>query len=129
MNSEAPASEVPRIFRTGPQLELGRTGKEGSWQDRGGISPRSTRTRSSAWSWTARRPIAHVAREVGIHDTTLGNWVKDYRRRRNGDAAAGGTGGGNKTARELELERENRKLREENAFLVKAAAFFAKDHR
>lgn len=75
------------------------------------------------------RPIAHVAREVGIHDTTLGNWVKDYRRRHNGDAAAGGTGGGNKTARELELERENRKLREENAFLVKAAAFFAKDHR
>ncbi|WP_211238535.1 AraC family ligand binding domain-containing protein, partial [Actinomadura rifamycini] len=31
--------EVPRIFRTGPQLELGRTGREGRWHDRGGISP------------------------------------------------------------------------------------------
>ncbi|MER7547272.1 transposase [Spirillospora sp. NPDC127506] len=30
------------------------------------------------------RPIAHVAREVGIHDTTLGNWVKAYRRRHGG---------------------------------------------
>jgi transposase len=75
------------------------------------------------------RPIAHVAREVGIHDTTLGNWVKDYRRRHGGDASAGNAGGEKKSARELELERENRKLREENAFLVKAAAFFAKDHR
>ncbi|OLT19779.1 hypothetical protein BJF79_47595, partial [Actinomadura sp. CNU-125] len=26
-------SEVPRIFRTGPQLELGRTGREGRWHD------------------------------------------------------------------------------------------------
>ncbi len=75
------------------------------------------------------RPIAHVAREVGIHDTTLGNWVKDYRRRHGGDASAGSGGGEKKSTRELELERENRRLREENAFLVKAAAFFAKDHR
>jgi transposase len=24
-------------------------------------------------------PIAHVARELGVNDTTLGFWVKDYR--------------------------------------------------
>jgi transposase-like protein len=65
------------------------------------------------------RPIAHVAREVGIHDTTQGNWVKDYRGR-HGDAAATDTGGGEyKSRRELQLERENRKLREENEFLKK----------
>lgn len=72
------------------------------------------------------RPIAHVARELGIHDTTLGNWVSAYKRRHSGrlpEAAAG------KSERELQLERENRKLREENEFLKKAAAFFAKDHR
>ncbi|TMR06865.1 transposase [Actinomadura soli] len=74
------------------------------------------------------RPIAHVAREVGIHDTTLGNWVKDYRRRHGGDSAAA-SAGEPRSARERELEREVRKLREENEFLVKAAAFFAKDHR
>lgn len=72
------------------------------------------------------RPIAHVARELGIHDTTLGNWVSAYRRSHGGQVpeAAGG-----KSERELQLERENRKLREENEFLKKAAAFFAKDHR
>ncbi|WP_067466017.1 transposase [Actinomadura macra] len=75
------------------------------------------------------RPIAHVAREVGIHDTTLGNWVKDYRRRHGGGAATGDSGGEKMSARELELERENRRLREENDFLKKAAAFFARDHR
>lgn len=65
------------------------------------------------------RPIAHVAREVGIHDTTLGNWVKDYRRRHAGGTATGDSGGAKKSARELELERENRRLREENEFLKK----------
>jgi hypothetical protein len=25
------------------------------------------------------RPIAHVARELNINETTLGNWVKEYR--------------------------------------------------
>jgi transposase len=74
------------------------------------------------------RPITHVARELGIHDTTLGNWVSQYRRSM--------AGPGSKprdreapTERERQLERENRKLREENAFLVKAASFFARDHR
>lgn len=74
------------------------------------------------------RPIAHVAREVGIHDTTLGNWVKDYRRR-HGGALSADSASEPKSARERELERENRKLREEVEFLKKAAAFFAKDHR
>ncbi|MEU8347998.1 IS3 family transposase [Spirillospora sp. NPDC048832] len=64
------------------------------------------------------RPIAHVAREVGIHDTTLGNWVKDYRRRHGGDMSTA-SAGEPKSARERELERENRKLREENEFLKK----------
>ena len=25
------------------------------------------------------RPIAHVAREIGVHEITLGSWVKAYR--------------------------------------------------
>ena len=74
------------------------------------------------------RPVAHVAREVGIHDTTLGNWVRDYRRR-HGDDSAANSAGESKSVRERELEREVRKLREENEFLKKAAAFFAKEHR
>jgi transposase len=33
------------------------------------------------------KPIAQVARELGIHDGTLGNWVNADRRRRSGDGA------------------------------------------
>jgi transposase len=34
------------------------------------------------------KPIAQVARELGIHDGTLGNWVNaDRRRRQGGDGA------------------------------------------
>jgi transposase-like protein len=71
-------------------------------------------------------PIAQVARELGINDTTLGFWVKDYRK---------------KTAdrplpadmpdleRIRELERRNRELEMEVAFLKKAAAYFAREQR
>ena len=76
------------------------------------------------------RPVAHVARELGIHDTTLGNWVKEYRRRHAQGATTGPVSAGEeKSERELQLEREMRKLREENEFLKKAAAFFAREHR
>ena len=53
---------------------------------------------------------------------------KEYRRRHGGDPSAA-SAGEPMSPRERELEREVRKLREENEFLKKAAAFFAKDHR
>jgi transposase len=31
------------------------------------------------------RPIAQVARELGVHDGTLGNWVAQARRERDGE--------------------------------------------
>ena len=75
------------------------------------------------------RPIAHVAKELGINDTTLGNWVSTYRRAHGNEAGQPKDAGVKKSERELALERENRKLREENEFLKKAAAFFARDSR
>ena len=72
------------------------------------------------------QPIVKVARELGINESTLGFWVKDYR---------------NKLARQplppdmpdadriRELERRNRELEMENTFLKKAAAYFAREHR
>ncbi|MGW4413031.1 transposase [Nonomuraea sp. NPDC004702] len=75
------------------------------------------------------RPVSRVAKELGIHDTTLGNWVNAYRRTRGDDVALARDVSEKKSERELALERENRKLREENEFLEKAAAFFAREQR
>ncbi len=73
------------------------------------------------------RPISHVAAELGIHETSLSRWVSHYRASL-GSAPQPGSGDP-KTGRERQLERENQKLREENAFLKKAASFFAREHR
>lgn len=74
------------------------------------------------------KPLAHVARDLGINDTTLGNWVK-------ADAAERGvpdnTGQVPLTAQErtelVRLRRENVTLRTEREILKKAAAFFVKE--
>ena len=72
------------------------------------------------------RPVAAVARELGIGEGTLGNWVAAYRRDHAGDEPALDVG---ERERLRQLEREARELRMENEFLKKAAAYFAKDHR
>jgi transposase len=72
------------------------------------------------------RPIAQVARELGIVEGTLGNWVNTYRREHAGEEPPLAL---NERARLRELERETRELKMENDFLKKAAAYFARDHR
>ena len=71
-------------------------------------------------------PIAQVARELGINDTTLGFWVKDYRKKLAGQPIPADMPD---QERIRELERRNRELEQENAFLKKAAAYFAREHR
>jgi transposase-like protein len=72
------------------------------------------------------RPIAEVARELGISETSLGNWVRAYREKHAGDEPPLQL---SERARLRELERENRELRLKNEFLSKAAAYFAAEHR
>ncbi len=72
------------------------------------------------------RPIAHVAREIGVNETTLGYWVKDYREKHAGDEPPLDMP---ERARLRELERENRELKMKCEFLSKAAAYFAAEHR
>ena len=72
------------------------------------------------------RPIAEVARELGINETSLGNWVRAYREKHAGDEPPLQV---SERARLRELERENRELRAKNEFLSKAAAYFAAEHR
>jgi len=72
------------------------------------------------------RPIAGVARELGINETSLGNWVRDYRKKHAEDEPPLGL---SERARLRELERRNREMEMELAFLKKAAAYFAREHR
>ncbi|QQK80729.1 transposase [Salicibibacter cibi] len=69
---------------------------------------------------------ADVAREHGISDSTLENWVRNYREDK-GDALFGN---GYLTPAEKQHQRDMKRieeLEEEVAILKKAAAFFAKN--
>ncbi len=70
------------------------------------------------------KPVAQVARELGINEGTLGNWCVKDRRTRDG---AGEALGEDERAELARLRRENLVLREEREILKKAAAFFAKE--
>ncbi len=72
------------------------------------------------------RAIASVARELGINETSLGNWVRVYREKHAADEPPLQL---SERARLRELERENRELRMKADFLSKAAAYFAAEHR
>ena len=65
--------------------------------------------------------ISQIAKDLGVSDQTLRNWVSQD------DVDAGRKSGltSDERARMRELEKENRKLREEREILRKAAAFFA----
>ncbi len=70
------------------------------------------------------RPIAHVARDLGVHRETLRLWV------RQAEADAGARSDRLTTAereRMKELEREARELRRANEILKAASAFFAQE--
>ena len=71
-------------------------------------------------------PIVQVARELGINESTLGFWVQDYRRKVAGQPLPADMP---EAERVRELARRNRDLEMEVAFLRKAAAYFAKEHR
>lgn len=72
------------------------------------------------------RPVAQVARELGINVGTLGNWVASYRKTHPVEEEPLPV---SDRARLRELERENRELKMRNEFLGKAAAFFAQEYR
>ena len=69
------------------------------------------------------RPIAEVARAIGVNDGTLGNWVAKVRRER-----SSGVGLGTDERVELaELRAENAQLRMERDLLKRSMAFWVKE--
>ena len=72
------------------------------------------------------RAIPSTAREIGVNEQTLRNWVHEYRRNHASDEPPLAI---SERARLRELEKEVRELRSEKEFLGKAAAFFASEYR
>lgn len=74
---------------------------------------------------TSDESIAQVARDLGVSDQSLRNWIAQD------DTDAGRKSGltSDERAEMRELRKENRRLREEREILRKAAAFFAADDR
>jgi transposase len=72
---------------------------------------------------TTGRPIAEIARELGIYDSTLGNWVRQARIDR-GEAEGLTT---EERARLRQLEAENSRLRMERDLLKRTVAFWVKE--
>lgn len=72
------------------------------------------------------RPIVQVARQLGINDGTLGNWVARFRDEHPVSESPLEL---SERQRLAELEREVRQLKLDNEFLGKAAAFFARERR
>ncbi len=69
------------------------------------------------------KPIVEVARDLQINEGTLGNWVNTWRRDHpKPDQPLSPV----EKVRMNEMEDEIRRLRMENEFLKKAAAFFAR---
>jgi transposase len=70
------------------------------------------------------KPIAQVARELGINDGTLGNWMNQDRRRREGD---GGGLSEDERAELARLRRENAELRMRCDVLKRSVALWVED--
>ena len=70
------------------------------------------------------RPIAHVARELGINEGTLANWVA---RDREATAPAPGALGEDERAELARLRKENAELAMERDVLKRSVALWVKD--
>ena len=70
------------------------------------------------------RTISSVASSYDLVPQTVGNWVARYRKEHTTDQDRKKA---SESAEIAKLRAENRELRQENDFLKKAAAFFAKE--
>ena len=75
----------------------------------------------------SNRPVAQVARELGISDNVLYRWMTEQRR----VESRGRTRQSVRIEQEelTRLKRENETLRKERDFLRRAAAFFARESK
>ena len=67
--------------------------------------------------------VAQTAKDLGIHETTLYGWVKQYQPKKTSSSKASL----DVNEENKRLKRENTRLKIERDILKKAAAYFAKD--
>ncbi len=69
------------------------------------------------------KPIAQIARDLGVNEGTLGNWVNADKRRRDGNGALSE----DERAELARLRRENAELAMERDVLKRSVALWVKD--
>ena len=116
---------VPPTFRTADPLGFS-TGKDGIMAGKYKTYSPEFKEEAARLVVDTSRPIADVARELGISETSLGNWVRAWREKHAEEEPPLQV---SERARLRELERLNRELEMELVFLKKAAAYFAREHR
>ena len=84
--------------------------------------PEELLERGARMVFESGRPIAHVARDLGIHHETLRKWVRQAEADEGKRSELFST---EDRERLRALERENRELRRANEILKSASAFFA----
>ena len=124
---ERPAADVCEAlhrFRTGDPIGFSpeRTGKV----SRGKYYTPEFKEQAAKKVVEGSLKVAQVARELDVNETTLGCWVAAYRKKVAGNPLPAGMP---ESERVKELERRVRDLEMENAFLKKAAAYFAREQR
>ena len=116
--------EAPHRFRTGDPIGFSpeRTGEV----SRGKYYTPEFKEQAAKKVVEGSLKVAQVARELDVNETTLGCWVAAYRKRIAGNPLPADMPD---SERVRELERRVRDLEMENAFLKKAAAYFAREQR
>ena len=94
---------------------------------RRGPYPREFKLEAVRLLRTGEKPVAQVARELGVKRTLLYRWQEAQATE--GDAAFRGTPGRKPSAEVARLKRELAVVQEERDILKKAAAYFARDLR
>lgn len=85
--------------------------------------PKDYRDETADYVISTGRPVRDVARELGLAGSTLGDWVKRRRAELSGAPAAAAPAPDELQAARRRVE----ELERENAFLKRAAAFFARE--
>lgn len=83
------------------------------------------RQEAADYAISSGKPNAQIAKELGINKKTFNSWV--VKRKRELDGSIPATTISKESDEIKELRRRNKELEQENEFLKKASAFFAKN--